>query len=616
MGQLKGIELTNFRIFENRTRFEFAPITIVTGKNNSGKSALLKGLQLLKDNIKDGEHLWSLNVAGSGIRTGSFSNLCNFNSKGKHIVFKIPIVSTYFESDLDMELCYIENNTSPERSGTLYYVKIIIENKNLVSVFPYGKDSGDILKEHEISNNENNVGTLFEINLSYFKEKYDIMNLQHTKDQLQLTKDEYDAKVNDVLKSVISFDNEINEYFKERAFYNNVFNNFFHRINVHSDSIINEISKEDENLLFNYSNLIQTKNEKTVYKTIMEKFELEELKKLQNIEKTLLQKASDAIFFADSLDDEFESSIEHTIKKIILKKYLLYFTHVVSEEIEKDILPEKKSTLKLSSYGQNFFHSFLNELLSDIFSNFKNSFKDLYYIEASRGMQDRSFHDEMNYLTFPRLLREYTLNGFSKECQQSVFINKWIKAFGFGDALEVIRDSATRVTSLYILKENHKLSLADMGNGVAQLIPILMQIAIQSWRSRDQETQAGDNEFYRSSILYVEEPENSLHPNLQSLLAEMIIDAGQTFNIQFIIETHSEYLIRRFQLSVAEKKILSRDCIIYYVNDSLSDIAKDNLVEKIRINDEGGLTANFGPGFYDEAINLKIEILKLKNQNN
>lgn len=41
---LKGFGLENFRVFKDYTWFDFAPITILTGPNSSGKSSLIKAL--------------------------------------------------------------------------------------------------------------------------------------------------------------------------------------------------------------------------------------------------------------------------------------------------------------------------------------------------------------------------------------------------------------------------------------------------------------------------------------------------------------------------------------------------------------------------------------------
>ena len=49
---IPGIGVENFRIFEKEHYFNFAPITLLTGANSSGKSSLIKALKFMKDTYK------------------------------------------------------------------------------------------------------------------------------------------------------------------------------------------------------------------------------------------------------------------------------------------------------------------------------------------------------------------------------------------------------------------------------------------------------------------------------------------------------------------------------------------------------------------------------------
>ena len=111
-------------------------------------------------------------------------------------------------------------------------------------------------------------------------------------------------------------------------------------------------------------------------------------------------------------------------------------------------------------------------------------------------------------------------------------------------------------------------------------------------------------------LILLEEPETNLHPKLQSLIADFLVDAIKTFEIRFIIETHSEYIIRKMQILTAEKKMKQSDTLIYYFNENETEISEK--IIKIEIKANGSLTNEFGNGFFDEATNLKIELLKTK----
>ena len=95
----------------------------------------------------------------------------------------------------------------------------------------------------------------------------------------------------------------------------------------------------------------------------------------------------------------------------------------------------------------------------------------------------------------------------------------------------------------------------------------------------------------------------------------MIIDAAEKFNIQFIIETHSEYLIRKLQYHTATGKLKPNDTAIYYFEAPDSKPKKKKRVRKITIQKDGRLSAPFGEGFFDETPRLMLSIMNLSNEN-
>ncbi|WP_374756318.1 DUF3696 domain-containing protein [Dyadobacter psychrotolerans] len=86
--------------------------------------------------------------------------------------------------------------------------------------------------------------------------------------------------------------------------------------------------------------------------------------------------------------------------------------------------------------------------------------------------------------------------------------------------------------------------------------------------------------------------------------------------MQFIVETHSEYLIRKLQYLTAKKQVKPSDSVIYYFHDPNNVPKGEKQVKKIEILEDGSLSDDFGPGFFDEAANWELELIRLKNAKN
>ena len=197
------------------------------------------------------------------------------------------------------------------------------------------------------------------------------------------------------------------------------------------------------------------------------------------------------------------------------------------------------------------------------------------------------------------------LKAYMESNHKGTFINKWVKKFGIGDSVSFAMDEDGVGAKIRIHKtpddETGRL-LADEGYGITQLLSIMLQI---------QMTNSYDENIV---TIAVEEPEIHLHPKYQSLLADMFVDAYQKGKIHFIIETHSEYLIRRLQLLVAgietEKKLDKNDVSIAYIYTK-DEAEKENQprVKNIAICEDGYLDDTFGSGFFDEATKLSRKLM-------
>ena len=129
----------------------------------------------------------------------------------------------------------------------------------------------------------------------------------------------------------------------------------------------------------------------------------------------------------------------------------------------------------------------------------------------------------------------------------------------------------------------------------------------------------GFSSYYGSKeqTLTIEEPEGFLHPLFQSILSDMFMESNELYNINFILETHSEYLIRKLQYLVAnpEHSAKAEDISIYYMYHPDKIPEGQTQVVDLEIRPDGLLKKDFGEGFFDEASSWTFELLKLQSLN-
>ena len=92
---IKELKLSNFRLFDDEVTIRFRPITVLIGRNNAGKSSVIKFLLMLQQSINDTSTEF-LNPEGERVKLGSFRRLKNSISKRRSLHFELEIQTSRF----------------------------------------------------------------------------------------------------------------------------------------------------------------------------------------------------------------------------------------------------------------------------------------------------------------------------------------------------------------------------------------------------------------------------------------------------------------------------------------------------------------------------------------
>lgn len=251
--------------------------------------------------------------------------------------------------------------------------------------------------------------------------------------------------------------------------------------------------------------------------------------------------------------------------------------------------------------------------------------KKLYSLEENEGLA-------LILQQFLNAKRDF-LNKGGKRAEVGKFMNKWIRKFEVGHSVSVNVDAYGLGITIMLHKTEDDTRgdfLSNQGYGITQLVALLLRIetVILLRKNRphaetfplepyfEKEVKMAMKEYDIFTIA-IEEPEVHLHPRFQSMLADLFVEAYTEYGIRFIVETHSEYMIRKLQTLVARQKAQTDDIALAYVYDR-KDYRHFNtpLVNNIAIKPDGILSDAFGKGFFDEANNLSLDLLTAKIENN
>jgi energy-coupling factor transporter ATP-binding protein EcfA2 len=632
---ISSISFENFRVFLDRSEFDLAPITILTGANSSGKSTIIKGLKLF-------QLFWKQGGFGDFLRFENGNHpLCNFemtlskHSEKQELIARYSINHVLFDS-LHVELIFEQVKGDPLKNGILKESRVISKD-GLVIFTVRLRDTKD-KKDRELLSGYNEqyiievlIPKLRKLYTEYSDYEEKIENTGDVTEQIKCQKHGIDYDRYSQLQDLfVWYNNRENtgdsfEPDKDRKSYEFT-RKFCDFLNSYNESVF-ACAVGILKLFSQISHLQDTLFAKELYRLLCEKYP-ETAERFNYISFKEFMDAKDIASWTNKFLLDGKQSFESTMKE--LDKFPVScgeaheFDSDVKSQFYNPCCPRKVSYPEEKIWWNDIFRDAVTiaqeirndkfistpfgnakELLSSLhvllrnitYLSIKEDFASMYFINSIRANSQRFYSLDFRESDFNLFIVEFLKLSHSE--QYKAFLKKWLQEFEIADdySIELIDGSGSQV---FLIRDEEKINLVDLGYGVTQFLPVLLKIVYC------------DNMGKRTIV--IEEPETNLHPKFQSMLADLFVDAQKTFGISFIIETHSEYLIRKLQYLTARKELAPQTgVVIHYIDNADRNkraMPTDPQVRKITIEANGRLSSPFGSGFYDEADNLALALLE------
>lgn len=565
--------LKNFKSIRDETLLPLSPLTIIAGTNSSGKSTVLQSILLITQTLQSRFKQQELILNGELAKLGTPENLLHFETPSDPLMMRGFID---FSSNF-MSISLHPVNKSNNRTDKFEFGLLFSKND---SGFLNLTDSYFIVEEKQLNiTRRSNLDQLYD---------FAVVNSEFEKIQIN-------AQVRNEQFLPISY-----RFSKKIA---DEFNSQISRLSGAIDSLewrddpieadFNEgLSEETKKLLTS----ISTRNKGTAFESFY--VNLENCVSFNDI----LTVARDQRDKNSLVLRELKTELDRPLGRKAIEESVGLATRLVPRRI---VDPLKKGLDDFRNYFENQIH-YLGPLRDDprVIYAIPNNV-DFRHVglkgEYTAAMLNLYRNEKVIYPVpssdspIPEIREGSLIEG----------VAFWLKQMGLADSVNV-KELTNIGYELNINQSNmpNNLSLTNVGVGVSQVLPTLVMCLLVK----------------HPCTLLIEQPELHLHPKVQSILGDFFL--GLTYcGKQVIVETHSEHIINRLFLRIAEygledentKQLLDRIGILFV--EKSGTVSK---FTKVQPNEYGViLDADWPKGFLDQAtleIQKKIEAAKEKRK--
>lgn len=548
---MKSISFKNFRRFTDFPEFKFGDITILVGGNNAGKSTLQKALLLVFDNLKTLKKKTSkFNIFDDGFETPQF----RFDANEFHDLNLGTFGRSLFTGSMEQEMEFtlqIDN----------FPIRIIIEPDANGEDLPVAKVS-----LIEVKDIRRHILYTFNFNTRRMRVEF-----EQIKGNGSPEFDKIQARIEELREKLAHEDD---------AFEAAMANQELEKLLKVRNAFVHNVQEESATAEADINNYLGIKGERRITNGALPGY-------IENIEaytSTIGIKSTPIKGLLDEDDEPESDTPEEDV-----------WNNSEDDRANEQVLADKKSLILESAAALE------SELRRP----------HVYYIQA-HGVSQKMLYtidDKNDFMA--QAIHEYARRGVVHGSFTDTFIRKWMSEFGIGTDYE-IKSIGGEGYTFSVITPNGKMNLADMGMGTNQLMVLLLSLATIMFEEGHHGKDGGKS--FVPKFIIIEEPEQNLHPRLQSKLADLISEVAMDDSYKFLIETHSEYLIRRTQVLVAEMNIENEDELEKQNPFKVYYFPANDMPYDMKYLPTGRFENKFGEGFFDEASTAALTISKLERR--
>lgn len=516
-----------------------------------------------------------------------------------------------FKDETTFELNNINILVGPNNSGKstltkglrLYLYNILnlqVSKDNIFSIRPFFQFGGDVFDNPHIGTFGRALSKDAKEDVIYFSAKFCNTFIEtwvsrysiHSKDAEGNLIDYFNATSAPITKICIhNADLDAAYYFDfEKGEYTIVFNaigkpDYYDMWQKRIEDVKGQIEKK-KNVLIDGE---YTENEYLIHR-------LENCLSFGSREKIIMQAKLLPFMINGKLIDSLDGKLYHSLIKYVFR-YL-----VDSEKNEYIVDKSIEHYLDEEHFGE-YFTQINFDILDDFHKYVEGNIPVVIEAHSVTHSLVYNISDKNDYMA--QTILNYVSQDIKDADPEKIFIEKWMAKFKLGEDF-IIENFGGECFKCEIIEDvdhpENRTPLLDKGVGSNQIMILLLRLATIMRQNRGATIPC---------TIIIEEPEQNLHPKLQSLLADLFYEVYQypqttnkdSWGISFLVETHSEYLVRKSQIITAKHPVdEDNPFTVYYLGEWDSP--------KQMIYQENGTFANdFGEGFYDESIRLTEEIV-------